>query len=181
MLWVANNLNNLYNDTYIKWKSIMLEAYGNIWDIVDEGGWDALAITTNGYVAKNGRAVMGRGIAKEAADRFPELAGQLGTAIKNFGNIVHVFSGYAPYDLVSFPVKPVFGPHSEPGWQAKADPQLIYSSSKELVFFADRYGWKDVLLPRPGTGNGRLHWDVVKRIIQPILDDRFTVVTWHPQ
>lgn len=158
----------------------MLEAYGNIWDIADEGGWDALVITTNGYVRKDGRAVMGRGVAKEAADRYIELPGQLGQAIKTQGHRVHVFSGYAPYDIVAFPVKPIFGLNGEPGWKAKADLGLITTSAAQLVYYADRYEWKDVLVPRPGVGNGKLNWGNVKAIIEPIFDDRFTVVTWHP-
>lgn len=157
----------------------MNEIYGDIWDIVDSGGWDALAITTNGYVRKDGRATMGRGIAKEAADRFPELPGQLGQAIRNFGNKVHVFSGYAPYDLVSFPVKPAFGPNGELGWKTKADMDLVVESLESLVYYADRYDWLNVILPRPGVGNGGLKWAEVKPLLESRLDDRFSVVTWR--
>lgn len=158
----------------------MLEAYGNIWDIIDEGGWDALVITTNGYVAKDGRAVMGRGIAKEAADKFLELPGQLGRLLKIYGNEVNIFSGYAPYDLVTLPVKPTFGPNGIPGWKAKAQLPLIETSIKQLVYYTDRYGWRDVLLPRPGCGYGGLKWPDVKPMLSSYLDDRFTVVTWRP-
>jgi hypothetical protein len=36
-----------------------------------------------------------------------------------------------------------------------------------------------VLLPRPGCGNGHRTWDEVCPVIEPILDDRFTV-TYQP-
>jgi hypothetical protein len=155
---------------------IMLETYGNLWELADQG-CDALVITTNGYVRKDGRAVMGRGIAKEAADRFLELPGQLGTALRKEGNHCFVFA-YQPYDIVAFPVKPIFGPNGEPGWRARAEIPLIETSARELVKLADRYDWTDVLMPRPGCGFGSLKWAQVKPVISPILDDRFTAVTF---
>lgn len=159
----------------------MLEAYGNIWDIADEGGWDALVITTNGFVRKDGEAVMGRGIALEANNRYPGLAKDVGTRIRNFGNNVHIFFDYDPkFELITFPVKPIFGPNGEPGWKAKAQFPIILSSIEELLYFVDRYDWMDILMPRPGAGNGGLDWKQVKSKIEPLLDNRFTVVSWHP-
>jgi hypothetical protein len=45
----------------------MLETLGDIWQFRDTA---VIAITTNGAVAKNGRAVFGRGVAGQAAARF---------------------------------------------------------------------------------------------------------------
>jgi hypothetical protein len=154
----------------------MLETYGNLWELADSG-CDALVITTNGYVRRDGRAVMGKGIAKEAADRYLELPGMLGLALRKEGNHCFVFA-YQPYDIVTFPVKPTFGPNYEPGWRMRADITLIEKSARELVTFADRYDWTDVLAPRFGCGNGQLLWKNVKPVVKEILDDRFTVVTF---
>ena len=154
----------------------MLETFGDLWDLAEQG-CDALVITTNGYVRKDGRAVMGRGIAKEAADRFLELPAFLGSAIRREGNHCFLFA-WQPYDIVTFPVKPTFGPNHEPGWKVKAQLPLIEASAKELVTFADRYDWTDVLLPRPGCGNGGLKWAQVQPVLKDILDDRFTAVTF---
>lgn len=158
----------------------MLEAYGDLWDIASEGHWDAIVITTNGYVRKDGEAVMGRGIALEAKERYPGLALAVGTQIRNFGNKVHVFSGYDDFDILTYPVKPVFGPNGEPGWKAKAQLPLVQKSMSEMLYFVNRYHWMDILMPRPGCGNGGLKWDTVKEAISPFLDNRFTVVTFHP-
>lgn len=161
----------------------MLEAYGNIWDIADEfkDSINAVVVTTNGYTRKDGNAVMGRGIAKEAADRYPSLPYELGARLLAHGNVVNIFSYLnTAYDIVTFPVKPRFGSRGIPGWQARADLDLIASSARELVRYADRYNWMDVLMPRPGCGYGQLKWEQVKPVIEPILDNRFTVVTFHP-
>lgn len=167
----------------------MKEAFGNIWDMKN----DAICITTNGYVKKNGDAVMGRGIAKEAVDAYPQLPSWLGNHLRRNGN--HVTIGSFDYPCTTwetsldtceqvffiFPVKPEFGPNGEMGWKARADIELIERSAKELVELVDEFSYmKTVLVPRPGCGNGGLKWEQVKPVIEPILDDRFTVVTWHP-
>jgi len=42
------------------------EVDGNLWEI--EADWRV--ITTNGFVKKDGRAVMGRGVARQALQRY---------------------------------------------------------------------------------------------------------------
>jgi len=101
----------------------MIEAFGNIWDHIDE--YDAIVITTNGFVKNNGEAVMGRGIALEAKERYPELPRWLGTALTIKGNRLHRFTvrrdNGTIFYIITMPVKPQFGPRGEPGWRAKAD------------------------------------------------------------
>src|SRR3990167_85682 len=65
----------------------MIEDTGNLWTYPA----DAVVITTNGYVKNNGQAVMGRGCAKEAANRWPFLPMILGEAIEKFGNEVFIW------------------------------------------------------------------------------------------
>ena len=156
----------------------MLEKYGNIWNMPA----DAICITTNGFVKNNGEAVMGAGIAKEAAYRFPNLPKELGRMINKYGNRLHAFwNMYEIYDgesgdvifedIITFPVK-----HN---WWEMADMELIRKSCHELIHHCNEGYWKNVLLPRPGCGNGRLQWQDVKREIEPILDDRISVVTFY--
>jgi hypothetical protein len=60
------------------------EAFGDLWEF--DG---IIAITTNGFVKRDRTCVMGRGCAREAAVRFPELPHKLASRISAEGN--HVF------------------------------------------------------------------------------------------
>jgi hypothetical protein len=139
------------------------EITGNMWDIEA----DAYCITTNGFVKKNGEAVMGAGCAKEAATRYPSLPAVLGIHIKLRGNLVWLYEVTPP--LLMFPVK-----HN---WYEKADLELIVKSAVDLMKWVDGKQWQKVLLPRPGCGNGKLKWDDVKIVLEPILDNRIWIVS----
>lgn len=139
------------------------EVVGNMWDIEA----DAYCITTNGFVKKNGKAVMGAGCAKEAATKWPLLPKVLGYHIQQEGNRVWCW-GENP-KLVMFPVK-----HN---WWEKADMDLILESAYSLMAFVTMENWKKVLLPRPGCGNGKLNWEDVKAELWPILDERVWIVS----
>ena len=143
----------------------MKEITGDIWPHYNNGA--IICITTNGIVTKDGRCVMGRGIAQQAAQRWPTLPHTLGTLIKQNGN--HVYR--LPYDLFSFPVK-----HH---WKYKADVDLIRRSAEELLCQVNEYGLSRIYMVRPGCGNGGLSWEQVRPLLD-ILDDRFIVVEWNP-
>lgn len=139
----------------------MKEIKGDIWDYHNKGSW--IVITTNGTVRKDGACVMGRGVAKQAAVKFPRLPYSLGEHIKGIGNNVCSFRDFR---VVSFPVK-----HN---WWEKADLNLISMSCQQLA--EDYLGEEPIYMVRPGCGNGRLNWKDVKPILQKYLDDRFIVV-----
>jgi hypothetical protein len=142
----------------------MIEVTGNLWTYPA----DVRVITTNGTVRSDGACVMGRGCALEATRRYPGINFTLGQALKRHGNHVHVLARTDVGLLVSFPVK-----HH---WREKADLELIRRSAVELVKLTksgDR-----VVLPRPGCGNGHLEWVTVKPILEPLMDNRFHVITF---
>lgn len=143
----------------------MREAYGNLWEYHDRGQW--VCITTNGVVRRGGNAVMGRGVALQARNRFPKLSSLLGKRLMRNGNHVEPFSSLR---LFTFPVK-----HH---WKSLADLNLIVRSCQELVKHLDSHRWTNsVVLPRPGCGNGGLDWQNVRDAIHEILDDRVLVIT----
>lgn len=149
----------------------MIETKGDMW----QADADAFVITTNGFVKKNGEAVMGRGCAKEAATFWPWLPRELGKHISSSGNVPHCFWKFIvsdsgdKWDLITFPVK-----HN---WWEKADIELIKKNAFTIGFWAEEYSsyWKKIAMPRPGCGNGQLNWKNVKPILEKYLDDRFIV------
>lgn len=152
----------------------MIEVTGNLWTYPA----DVRVITTNGFVKKDGTCVMGRGCALEAAKMYPQIPAILGDKLRFHGgsNVPHILLGNTPHGtLVSFPVK-----HN---WFEKADLDLIKRSALDLVDLINEmdFGAEDhpvVVIPRPGCGNGQLKWEDVKPILEPILDDRFHVITF---
>ena len=139
----------------------MYEVTENIWNYLGQG---IIAITTNGSLTPDGRAIPGRGVARQAAERFPELFRQLGLLIQAEGNHVHELPG----GLVSFPVEDT--PWSLP------DLRLIRRSALELRALADQRGWQQIVVPRPGCGGGGLRWEDVRPILEGHFDERFIVV-----
>jgi O-acetyl-ADP-ribose deacetylase (regulator of RNase III) len=57
----------------------------------------------------------------------------------------------------------------------EADMELIKNSCTMLYSRTLELGLKNILMPKIGSGLGKLNWEDVKTVITPILDDRFTV------
>jgi len=142
---------------------------------------DAIVITTNGDVKKDGGAVMGRGVALQAARSWYGLQKLLGTKLSKKGNRVRVLTKNdaavpylslprrtdpllvaVPWHIVSFPVKY--------HWKDKADLELIETSCKQLNKLILKRNWRRVLLPKPGCGNGGLNW---KKEVRKIVKSYF--------
>ena len=127
-------------------------------------------ITTNGYVRNDGCAVMGRGTAKAAADLQPTLPRILGDLLLTYGNRPYVLPG----NFVSLPVK-----HK---WDEKADLDLIQDSLTMFCNLYAVYGWqfngRQVYVPWPGIGNGRLAKQIVEPIVEAWLGDYDNIVMW---
>jgi hypothetical protein len=143
---------------------------GSFWDI----GATFRCITTNGVVRKNGKAVMGKGIALEAVVRCKlmhpsiDVEALLGYKLSKHGNHVYMLEGTG---LISFPTKY--------SWRDDSSISLIEQSCKELIVLVQPLLAEDsiVVLPAPGCGNGHLDWRQVKCVIEQILvDDRYIVV-----
>lgn len=149
----------------------MKEIYGNAWDLFNKENFKILFITTNGTVKHNREGVMGRGIAKECNTRYSGSAEELGRLISTVGNRTQMLWACADDTYIyTFPVK-----HN---WYEEADIELIKRSCREAVAIApyELFPNHKFLLPRPGCGNGKLNWEDVKPVIEPLLDDRFYIV-----
>jgi len=169
---------------------------GDIWQFAHLG---PLCIPTNGYLARNGNGVMGRGLALQAKERYPDVVYNLGRHLQREGNSVGWILLH-PIRLIAVPVKPsnrritnkddlsrlvsrVANMYSigdsVPGYHCKAELSIIRRSLGELVEFANKAKLDSVFIPLLGCGNGELDYETELR---PMLDtmsdlsDVFTLV-----
>jgi len=142
----------------------MIEANAGLWTFPA----DVRCVTTNGAVDKYNRAIMGAGVARQARDRYPQLALELGRVLRHDGNQVYYWPKIA---LFTFPTK-------NNNWRAPSDIELIKRSCGQLMWLLDaNTSIRRVNLPRPGCMNGQLLWEDVKPRISPLLDDRVVIVS----
>jgi len=135
---------------------------------IGKGKDTCICITTNGKIKKDGRAVMGAGIALKANKRY-QLDEHLGEKLKKYGNHVFDLGCYGSgFHIATFPTKN--------HWRGKSSKKLIEQSAAELVQLADKLKLTKVYLPKPGCQNGHLNWEEVKGIIEKHFDDRFIVI-----
>lgn len=175
----------------------MIEIIGNIWDYYDKGY--NICITTNGFVKKNGCAVMGRGTALQAKRRFPRLDRKLGDmlggpTVDNPSTYWMLIEEIMPR-VFTFPVKrdiDICSPDNivkhmtwkfkigdiVPGWALKAEVEIIKESLLllSLQHFNKRFG--EIILPRPGCGGaGELNWEWDVKPLCEGYEDWLSVIT----
>lgn len=145
----------------------MQQVFGDIWRF----DCTMRVIPTNGILKHANAdgvrlAVMGAGLAGQAARRYPDLPETLGIALQNEGNHVAVLG----HGLIAFPTKD--------DWRDDSTLPLIERSAKELLALTNTMGYRLVALPRVGTGKGQLKWCDVRPILERTLgnDPRFVVV-----
>ena len=146
----------------------MREDKGNLWTYP---GVAVRVVTTNGVVKNNGALVMGRGCAQQLRDSMPGVDLMLGQHVRKNGNVpCRIALPGRPFDIWTMPVK-----HK---WDEPADIDLIRLSATKMMRLARTYGVGNVVIPRPGCGNGQLQWSTVRHELSPILDDRFIAITF---
>lgn len=150
---------------------------GDIWQISrDMDAW--VVVPTNLTNRRDGKAVMGAGLAKQAAQRFPALATNLGIHLLRFGSRLYLDN----YGRAGLHRKIICLPTKD-HWQESANMDLIVDGCHELKEIA--YALKTVgderpiLLPKIGCGLGGLNWErQVRPVVDSILEgDRFILVS----
>ncbi len=109
---------------------------------------------------------MGAGLAKQAANRFPDLPLRAGQMLRQLPRARLLF--FPDYQLIHFPTKR--------SWREFSDLSLIATLLPALKQFVDEQKIENVYLPALGCGLGGLSWFRVKTFLEKELDDRFTVV-----
>lgn len=143
----------------------MQERIGNLWDFHAQGF--CVAIPTNGDRRRDGRAVMGAGLALAAANRFPSLHILLGAKLRASGNHAYYWQEFR---LVTLPTKEA--------WTRPSTLGIIERTAREAVHLADHYEISAIYCPRLGCGLGGLLWKDVAYVLRGLWDDRFIIV--HP-
>lgn len=159
----------------------MQYAIGDLWDYAQQGY--AVVIPINIGWTRDLHNVMGRGVAQQAAARFPGLSKAIGSLCFQFREAMPPVAQYAfdgkghTFLLIPFPVKPL-APTPSLSWKQPASLDLIRRSAMELVDLVKlepKFG--KVALPLVGCGNGGLSRDAVLPVLQSILvSDSFTLV-----
>lgn len=131
----------------------MIEHRGDLFEHLFSPG-QIIAISTNGYIKRNGCAVMGRGCAKQAAMLYHDFPQALGRQLKLNGNVpCYLTVGFAKIEK-RFMVLPV-----KHEWHEKADIVLVEKSVAFLGGEAQASASMTFHVPRLGCGNGKLDWE----------------------
>ncbi len=136
----------------------------DIWELKDY----LKVIPTNLGWTKTGENVMGAGLAKQAAERYPDLTMIYGEACQEMrwgptGLILYE-------DLILFPVKPVNYGYPHLSWKAHASFDLIAQMLTKLHTLARQDKDIKVAIPLIGTGNGKLDKGAIITMISTKLD-----------
>jgi hypothetical protein len=141
---------------------------GDIWVLAKSGGgW--VVIPTNTGWKHNGDNVMGRGLARQAADKFPSLPTWYGDRCQELNGCPVVL----PYveALLMYPTKynPETPPHLQ--WRNPSRLEVVKSSAVQLRQWATMaLNHRLIYLPLVGCGNGQLGRGEVMPILEEYLD-----------
>lgn len=140
----------------------------DIWDPVFNGPGVWRVIPTNIELDYRERAVMGAGLALEAARRRPDLPERYGQHLRIGKSILFL----EDEGLILLPTKV--------SWRRPSEIEFLLLMAESMKRTADREYPNDlIVLPRLGCGHGRLNWGTVApRLEQVFSSDRYVIV--HP-
>ena len=146
---------------------------GNIWKLAKALDW--VVVPTSISWRRDGTAVMGRGVAKQAADRWPGLTVDYGEQCMLRGAstpvLAHRPRGLNPKNLLLFPVKPLDSSAPHLSWKQPASLELIQRSLRQLYAMLPELHGGSIYIPDVGCGNGLLPVVVVRPYIEHTFKD----------
>ena len=135
---------------------------------------------------KPGVNIMGRGLAKQALERYPKIAGFLGTIQETLWGLEHPPMGdprwiikYPWGPLIFFPTKALDKEKPWMSWAQKSDKGMIGKLLEHFHTFATKHNIEKIAVPILGAGNGGLDPLEMKDFIRAKIGDdkRFVLVT----
>lgn len=143
----------------------MILEKGDMWSVFGKTG--LFMITTNPIKRKDGAIVMGRGIAKQAAERFPTLPYDFGY---RYSEHFAGYQGLTPTGLVKEYDGQTIGYFMvKRHWRLPAEILIIEDSVLDLCEYA--HSFRRVDLNFPGIGNGKLAREDVLPLLQVLPDN----------
>ncbi len=122
-----------------------------------------IVVPTNVGWTRDGRNVMGAGVAKVAAKLWPELPVDYGKWCQNHKGKIYVDKKNR---IICLPSKPLNAAQPWASWRYKSDPTTIRESFVQLREWVDAHPNDKVKLPLFGAGNGGLRTADALRIVQ---------------
>lgn len=124
-----------------------------------------IVIPTNLIVRKDGLAVMGAGLALQAAQLYPELPILLGKHLTRTKDTFPIWFKFKDKTIICFATK-----HD---WKDKASISLIQDNIISLTTTVLLEDWKNIAIPKLGAGLGQLQWNTIKPIMEQLLDNNY--------
>lgn len=147
---------------------------GDLWDYHPEN-W--CIITTNIGWNREGKNIMGTGVAKQAALRYPELPYWYGAKCQQFEENIGVEPYRGPDNtarLLMFPTKSLNEQAPHLSWQKDSTLKRIEQSLKNMMLNIDTMMVllnSPVYMPPPGCGNGKLELEQVYPLLEKHMKD----------
>lgn len=140
---------------------------------------DAVCITTNAVVNKDGKLIMGAGIAKYFRDNVKDIDKILGNYVTKYGNRVFKV-GEVEIKVGSEPTRTVtiFSFPTKNNWRDKSDLNLIEQSCIQLKQVVEKFKVQgNIYVPAPGCSNGGLDWTKeVKPVVERyLIEERYKI------
>lgn len=156
----------------------MRETVGDIWDL-RLSHW--LCITTNQGWRSNGDNIMGAGLAKQAAQRFPNLPRRYGAFCRMYPGAARLYP-YKSHEtwLLMYPTKALNPATPHLSWRGKSSIDLIERCAVELVKFSET-SERPIAVPALGCKNGGLNvHDVLDVLSKYLKSDQFVFIHEPP-
>ncbi|HQN17708.1 MAG TPA: hypothetical protein PKV86_01150 [Syntrophobacteraceae bacterium] len=150
----------------------MITIHGDIWKEFEERPESYLVIPTNVGWKADGKNVMGRGVAKQAAEKFPELPGIYGGWCQKYDGEVFVHVGRR---VICAPTKPLNKDKPHMSWKSFSTFKDVRNSYRQIRDLANR--GMEIVTPLLGAGNGGLKFtDAMKLAEEAKLPDNVILV-----
>lgn len=152
---------------------------GNLFLLPSNPNTEAAVVTTNGIIKRDGRLVMGKGIAGYSASHHAGIDIRLAEHVRKNGNTPADAGTYHDAERAAMGIAACVRVLSLPTKDHWKDPSIlrhIVDGCRGLMALADDLRLSRVYLPMPGCTNGGLSYkDQVRKAISLVLDDRFVV------